>query len=824
MTGAQATVTSAERSFAIAGDVTNSVIVTGDNNTVQVRVDGNEALLADLLTGSRVPRKSLRPLPLDGVPAPSPDHIDRTAEAQAVRAGLGVGRAFEIGGVREIGKSFVARHALAGAADMPDGTDYVFAKDSPYADVLQELHEAFYECEPPALAGPQQIRIDVASRRALVVLDAVALERDELRQLTLMLPRCEVVLVARGRVGLGEGGRLVVGGLAVDDAIALVEQELGRPLQAIERPAVEQLATLLGGHPFQLRQTAADVRDGRHSFAELAQTLATNAGGGGDAALADLLLASLTGQDVAVVEQLAALRGATVGVEHIAALAGAADVMPALRALEARRLIASGSPRYRVAGALHELPVPSRTAVQHASDYFSRWARTHRGRPATVLAEAPALLELIARAAAEGRDADVIELGRASDAAFAWGRRWQTWGIVLETVLAAARRTHDRSALAWALHQLGTRAYCLGDGAAAITALEDALHIREQLGEAGGVAATRHNLDFIRNPPAGGDNGGGGNGSPRWPGGYSPVLLALLVALVAGVGAAVAVAVSNGGPSPAEPFVLPDGSPTSTHAHTHRQGASGVPTVRTHTDGGRTGTDPVRTSPVAGPEIDATPDPLDFADVVVNTPDKAAVSITNTGKQALHVTSVGLSDDTDFHLPPDAACGSVASGTTCKISVRFIPTTEGEREASLIIESDAPDSPLTVALSGVGAPPPAPVFHAADVLRFGTQLVHSTTQKRVTVRNDGDAGALLTFTDDPTLLPDPGASYAIVPGGKCDAGASLDAGEECFVTIAFTPRTPGEKDATLTFADNAGGPHTVRLTGMGQSLTFQGPR
>ena len=134
------------------------------------------------------------------------------------------------------------------------------------------------------------------------------------------------------------------------------------------------------------------------------------------------------------------------------------------------------------------------------TDHFTRWSREHRSRPARLLSEAPALVELLRRAAAEGRDAELIALGRASDAAFAWGRRWDTWGAVLELVLAAAGRSDDHSARAWALHQQGTRAFCLGDDAAAVATLTQALRIREQLDEDAGAAATRHNLEFITGP------------------------------------------------------------------------------------------------------------------------------------------------------------------------------------------------------------------------------------------------------------------------------------------------------------------------------------
>lgn len=80
---------------------------------------------------------------------------------------------------------------------------------------------------------------------------------------------------------------------------------------------------------------------------------------------------------------------------------------------------------------------------------------------------------------------------------------------MLTAVLRAARDAGNGGAVAWALHQLGTRAYCLGDVTGAVEALEEALRIRERLGEDAGAAATRHNLEFIAAPPTGDNEDGG---------------------------------------------------------------------------------------------------------------------------------------------------------------------------------------------------------------------------------------------------------------------------------------------------------------------------
>jgi len=95
-------------------------------------------------------------------------------------------------------------------------------------------------------------------------------------------------------------------------------------------------------------------------------------------------------------------------------------------------------------------------------------------------------------------------------------------------------------------HQLGTRAYALGDADTAINLLQQALQLRLDAGDAEGAANTRHNLEFIRRggqpPPK--TNGGGPNG-----GGWGARALVAGVVAVLAAGAAVAV-VARGGDDP----------------------------------------------------------------------------------------------------------------------------------------------------------------------------------------------------------------------------------------------------------------------------------
>jgi hypothetical protein len=72
--------------------------------------------------------------------------------------------------------------------------------------------------------------------------------------------------------------------------------------------------------------------------------------------------------------------------------------------------------------------------------------------------------------------------------------------MVLEHCLLAAKATGDRTAEAWALHEIGSRAICVGETRGARSALSDALKLRESAAERDAAAASRNNLGFVLAP------------------------------------------------------------------------------------------------------------------------------------------------------------------------------------------------------------------------------------------------------------------------------------------------------------------------------------
>jgi PASTA domain len=521
------------RSVAVSGDVRNSVIVTGDNVNVQVQLEGVDGALLHRL--SEVAGPLALPLPLDSRPRRYPNHVDRESEAGRVLAAAQQGGVVNVYGEPGIGKSHLLSHvAHDPAGALLDGIVHVDALDAPLDDVLQALFEEFYDCGDPAVRPSRsRLRRALHDRRALVVVDDLGLQREEAQAVLSAAPGCAFVVASTART-VWDGEAVQLAGLPLEFALAVVEQEVGRPLTPEERVEAESLCNALGGHPWRIREAAARARDEGRSLAEAARALGATA-----------MLAGLTSGEQSVLAGLAAVGGGPVGLEHVRELSPVEDVGPVLESLERRHLVLTHSPRYSLPEALAE-EIGRRTDLEplrnRAMAHFTDWAE-REWDPAAVAAERPALLELLRWASRTGRDREAIRLGRAAEDAFAAAGAFGTWGAAVETVLAAARRQRDLREEAWALHQRGTRTFALDQSKAALPDLERARDIRREIGDQRGEAASRHNIDVIQ---------GGvpwyrfGDGSKWW-------LLALvaigLVLIAAAVGGALALRDDDEGPT-----------------------------------------------------------------------------------------------------------------------------------------------------------------------------------------------------------------------------------------------------------------------------------
>jgi len=178
-----------------------------------------------------------------------------------------------------------------------------------------------------------------------------------------------------------------------------------------------------------------------------------------------------------------------------------------------------------------------------------------------------------------------------------------------------------------------------------------------------------------------------------------------------------------------------------------------------------------------------------------------AVTLTNSGGASLSISSIGTSGN---YAQANTCLSPIEAGASCTISVTFTPTIVGGQSGTLTISDDAPGSPHTVALNGIGLGP-AVTLSTTSLLLADQPLGTTGKASLVTLSNTGNA---------PLTLSEIVASGDYAQTNPCVSPLAPRA--YCTISITFTPTVVGGLSGTLTIVDDAlGSPHTVALNGVG---------
>jgi hypothetical protein len=113
-------------------------------------------------------------------------------------------------------------------------------------------------------------------------------------------------------------------------------------------------------------------------------------------------------------------------------------------------------------------------------------------------------------------------------------------------------------------------------------------------------------------------------------------------------------------------------------------------------------------SPVLAPAVGLQPASLNFGQVGMYAPAPTqSVTLTNTGNAPLSVFGYNFTGPAaeDYSQSANCTTQALAPGANCTISVTFRPSAAGSRNAALMINDNASDSPQGVGLSGTGTQP-----------------------------------------------------------------------------------------------------------------------
>jgi hypothetical protein len=183
-----------------------------------------------------------------------------------------------------------------------------------------------------------------------------------------------------------------------------------------------------------------------------------------------------------------------------------------------------------------------------------------------------------------------------------------------------------------------------------------------------------------------------------------------------------------------------------------------------------------------------------------------SVTISNSGDLPLHITSISAS--ASFQQSSNCMTG-VAAHSDCTILIAFAPTQDGTLTGSLTVVDEL--GTKTISLSGTSVMPGVLTVNPFS-LSFSTQQPGVTSAPQtVTISNTGGASAANIGFQITGIAA---ASYSLV---STTCGTLLRSGEQCAVSIAFTPSATGPIAAVLAISSSTAGVAAaqVQLNGSG---------
>lgn len=220
---------------------------------------------------------------------------------------------------------------------------------------------------------------------------------------------------------------------------------------------------------------------------------------------------------------------------------------------------------------------------------------------------------------------------------------------------------------------------------------------------------------------------------------------------------------------------------------------------------------------VPPPAISASPASVNLDTVALGASSApAVVTVKNTGKSDLVVSSVTTTGTDSDEFSQTNNCGTIQPGFSCSVNVTFTPNLPYAKKTALlaIVSNDPKKSPLNVKLSGQ-VPPPA-ISATPSSLNFG-KLPAGTmnSSKSVTIKNNGLSDLVI---DSMNISGTNAGDFTV--NGTC---GTIQKGVPCIINVLFAPQVANAKrNAILDIASNDPKKPTVSLKLSGQGSVSSG--
>jgi Abnormal spindle-like microcephaly-assoc'd, ASPM-SPD-2-Hydin len=206
----------------------------------------------------------------------------------------------------------------------------------------------------------------------------------------------------------------------------------------------------------------------------------------------------------------------------------------------------------------------------------------------------------------------------------------------------------------------------------------------------------------------------------------------------------------------------------------------------------------------AQPGLGSSPATISFGNVPVGTNGTASVSLSNTGTANVTI-SQARATGTGFSITGLAAGLTIQPGQNASFTAQFSPTSTGNASGSISVSSNAPNSPMTISVTGTGTQPG--LGSSPSAVNFGGIVVGNNGSATVNLSNTGTASVTISQASVT------GTGFTI---SGLAAGLTIQPGQNAKFTAQFSPASSGNASGSISVSSNApNSPMTIALTGKG---------
>jgi hypothetical protein len=502
----------------VEGNVEGSIQI--ENKHIEVNAD-HGAVVNVYDTQPRVKKRDAIPQPVK----PIRGFVNRVKELERLRQVISASEIALIYGVPGLGRSALLRQVANSPAAhaLPDGVLYMEGVEETGLtlapeDMVQRIFDKSFESEPELKVNFDVAQTYLSNLNALVILNGLGFPTSSFTRVADLFSRGAVFIESESPVGSDIMDEIRLGPLPRKEAIELLVAKSAVPQEEVEAEIVDAICALLADVPLAITTAAQAIRENQLSLVNackilmLVKTQSTDEIRCGIERAYGLAHATLSDLEKEWLAAAAFAPGISIDPKYLHTLADDPTTAEQTQArMQAMGLLTANSPRLRIDPGLRDLVRRGIGGASYQSRFVDYLKSTLGARSldwSYCSDELGNILGMIDWSARQQRWSDVIALGRDIDPYLTLHGLWEAWGNVLNNVLQSAQQLGDRVTVAWALHQLGTRALALGLNASAIELLRQALRLRSELGDRVGMAYTQHNLDLLIPPPFGNNDGG----------------------------------------------------------------------------------------------------------------------------------------------------------------------------------------------------------------------------------------------------------------------------------------------------------------------------